>query len=210
MSRLPRESEEVKAIHDKILAKSLELIAKHGFRSLTMRELAREAGMTAANIYNYFASKDEIFLHIVIRGYALLAADLELAMNSAASPLARARGMMLAFMKFGVERWDFYEVMFVSAAPHAAEFAGTPLEKLAAEEHEHSLAVLATVYATMEELSAGKPSEAEKSLLVTEIWSLLHGWITLYHRQILGYIAPEPERQAEALVDDIIGRFGRS
>lgn len=210
MARLPRESEEIQAIHNKILAKALKLIAKRGFRSLTMRELARECGMTAANIYNYFASKDEIFLHIVIQGYALLAAELASAIKTAASPLARARGMMLAFMKFGVERWDFYEVMFVSAAPHAAEFKGTPLEKLAAEEHEHSLAVLTTVYATIEELSERKLREAEKDLLVTEIWSLLHGWITLYHRQILGYITPKPEKQAEALVDDIIERFRRS
>ncbi len=207
MSRLPREIEVVRAIHDKILQKSMQLIAKHGFQSLTMRMLAHESGMTAANIYNYFSGKDEIFLRIVISGYGLLAAELDAAMNRTADPYAKAREMMLAFVRFGLTRWDHYQLMFVVPAPHYADFKDTSLESLAAEERRHSLQVLATVYAVLENLTGDFMSETERKILVTEVWSMLHGWITLYHRGILSYITAEPEKYVEPLVDDFIARF---
>lgn len=42
----------------RIQEKALELFAREGFENVSMEQIARAAGCTAGNIYNYFASKD--------------------------------------------------------------------------------------------------------------------------------------------------------
>lgn len=42
----------------RIQEKALELFAREGFENVSMEQIARAAGCTAGNIYNYFASKE--------------------------------------------------------------------------------------------------------------------------------------------------------
>lgn len=42
----------------RIQEKALELFDKKGFENVSMEQIARAAGCSAGNIYNYFASKD--------------------------------------------------------------------------------------------------------------------------------------------------------
>ena len=44
----------------KILQAAVDIISKKGFKSASMREIAREAGVADATIYNYFPSKEKL------------------------------------------------------------------------------------------------------------------------------------------------------
>ncbi len=44
----------------KIIRSAVELIIQNGFKAATMREIARQAGLGEATIYNYFPSKEKI------------------------------------------------------------------------------------------------------------------------------------------------------
>ncbi len=57
---------------EKILDVALKLIIEEGFNKLSMRKIAARLGITAANIYNYYSSKDEINLMIRVRGFEML------------------------------------------------------------------------------------------------------------------------------------------
>jgi AcrR family transcriptional regulator len=49
----------------KLLADSFDLFIKRGYGSLTMRTLAQELGVSPATLYNYFESKEDLFLRLV-------------------------------------------------------------------------------------------------------------------------------------------------
>jgi AcrR family transcriptional regulator len=56
---------------------ALRLFSKNGFNGVGLRDLAREAGVSLGNIYNYFPSKEPIFAAIVDRLYADFASSTE-------------------------------------------------------------------------------------------------------------------------------------
>ena len=62
MPKTTRAAEEVIGIKDRILETALQHLIEDGFEHFSMRKLAARLGMTAANIYNYFTNKDEIYL----------------------------------------------------------------------------------------------------------------------------------------------------
>lgn len=49
------------AIRQKLLDASVELFVKKGFDQTTMREISKRAGFSDGTIYNYFATKEQIF-----------------------------------------------------------------------------------------------------------------------------------------------------
>jgi AcrR family transcriptional regulator len=53
-------------IYKSILQSARKEFISKGFKEASMRSIAKDAGVGLSNIYNYFKSKDEIFLTIVI------------------------------------------------------------------------------------------------------------------------------------------------
>lgn len=51
----------------RILEAAFELFVKQGFHGTPMRQIAKEAGLTPAGIYNHFAGKEELFHQVVLR-----------------------------------------------------------------------------------------------------------------------------------------------
>lgn len=48
------------SVRDKIIYSAKRLFAKRGFKETSMRMIAKDAGITAGNIYRYFDTKEEI------------------------------------------------------------------------------------------------------------------------------------------------------
>lgn len=55
------------ASSERILEAAFALFVKHGFHGTSMRQIAQEAGLTPASIYNHFPTKDEIFHQVILR-----------------------------------------------------------------------------------------------------------------------------------------------
>jgi AcrR family transcriptional regulator len=60
--KLPQEKK------DRVLAAATDLFAERGFHRTEMDEIARQAGVSKGSLYNYFKSKDELFLYICNTG----------------------------------------------------------------------------------------------------------------------------------------------
>lgn len=67
---------------ERILASAAAAVARNGYHGMSMRELARAAGMSLSNLYNYFPSKEEIL-------YALQKEAFEVLVDSAEEALRR-------------------------------------------------------------------------------------------------------------------------
>ncbi len=52
-------------IRRRIVAVARELFTEKGFRGTTTRDIAGKAGVNLSNLYHYFPSKDELFIHLL-------------------------------------------------------------------------------------------------------------------------------------------------
>lgn len=54
---------------DRILETCVTLFARSGFHGVSMRDVAREAGLTPAALYHHFSDKDQLYLATIARVY---------------------------------------------------------------------------------------------------------------------------------------------
>lgn len=67
MPRSARTLRQVHQVRESILDAAVHEFSRHGYAAVTMRDIAKAAGYTAPSLYNYFASKDEIFAAVYQR-----------------------------------------------------------------------------------------------------------------------------------------------
>jgi TetR/AcrR family transcriptional regulator, cholesterol catabolism regulator len=80
----------------KILAASAELFSQYGFKSITMDDIARRAGISKKTLYLHFANKDEVVNESVIWHKNNMGANCEAILNEAENAI-EAMVKMLAF-----------------------------------------------------------------------------------------------------------------
>jgi len=202
----PRNPEEIEQLKSRILDHALDIIVSGGMDALTMRHLASRTGMTAPNLYNYFSGKDEIYISIVIRGFEMLQADLKAAHHATSDPAARARAMIDAYMHFGMTRPRYYDIMFTRPTPKYNDYVGTPHEALSAVELRISMEIAELALNTAAALTGTPTGDDAVRRRIIEIWSLLHGMITLHNSRVVEYVVEQPER----VYGDIIDRYLRN
>ena len=139
MPKTTRAAEEVIGIKDRILEIALQHLIEDGFEHFSMRKLAARLGMTAANIYNYFTNKDELYLLIQTRGFEMLYDFLYEAYKRSATPEKKLVNMIRAYLKFGMDNPEYYEIMFSRNTPKYADYKGTDMEKVALLEKQTAL-----------------------------------------------------------------------
>ena len=59
-----------------------KLYKKKGFKDITIKDIAKETTFTRASIYNYYETKEEIFLDLYTKEYTKWIEALELLLNS--------------------------------------------------------------------------------------------------------------------------------
>ena len=75
---MPKGSEELTlARKEEIVSACAALYETMSFKDITLKEIGRRTSFTRTSIYNYFQTKEEIFLALMQREYELWAADLE-------------------------------------------------------------------------------------------------------------------------------------
>jgi AcrR family transcriptional regulator len=119
-----------------ILDAALAAFSKSGYHSASIDDIAREAGVSKALIYEHFASKQELYADLIARnareltqriGAALVGVELE-------SGAARLATGLDAFFAFVEERRDAWRVLFREAAdPETAAVLDRMLEQVTAE-----------------------------------------------------------------------------
>jgi AcrR family transcriptional regulator len=208
MPKAPRTQKEIDLIKSNIVAVALELINSAGYEALSMRKLAARLGIAAKTIYNYYENKDELYLDIVIDGYRRLNALVTDAYNEGNSPVGRLEKMAAAYLDFGLENANFYNLMFTWHTPKYNDYVGTPSEGTARIELETSMQLYALfLEATLEaadEKIPNKHRNEQAQFYVIYYWSVMHGYISGYHNTLLGYMHPDPLALRKQILDMLI------
>ncbi|MBW1762452.1 MAG: TetR/AcrR family transcriptional regulator [Deltaproteobacteria bacterium] len=205
MPRATREPEEIRSIKEEILEAATDLICTEGFDAFSMRKLGDRLGMTAANIYNYYANKSELYLDIQTRGFLLLNGSFAVVLERTSDPVERLVGFAWAYVDFGLKHKDYYDVMLGRNTPKYSDYVGTALEPVARHEKETAVAVIDLVERVISDAIDQRDLRMPFSARVYAIrlWSNLHGLVSLMHTRVLQEVTDDAQEIIDAIVDEI-------
>lgn len=172
-----------------LIRHALAEITDNGVAALSLRELARRAGVTHAAPAHHFRDKTGLLTAIATEGFTLLADTLE---------AARERGFLetgVAYVSFAVEHPAHFTVMF---GPGADD--GDP--DLAAA-RDRAGAILDEGVADLPH----PPPESDRDDAAIAAWSLVHGFATLWLNGALSLTSDaDPTATARRIVNALLAR----
>lgn len=83
---------------------AVELIAKHGFEAMTLRDLADHVGLQPGSIYRYIATKDQLLADIMAEHMEALLVAWRKADDAAADPRTRLENFVDFHIRYHFER----------------------------------------------------------------------------------------------------------
>jgi AcrR family transcriptional regulator len=83
-----------------------------GYDALSMRKIARAVGCSATSIYLHFESKDALTHALIDEGMRRLYGVLSAEAERHADPAARLDALGRAYVRFGLDNPEYYQVMF--------------------------------------------------------------------------------------------------
>ena len=92
------------ARYDGILWAACDIIARRGFHQASIREIAREAGLSLAGLYHYVGGKPELLFLVLDHSLDQLIAALDGALAEADTPQARLLALIRTHLEFGLHQ----------------------------------------------------------------------------------------------------------
>ena len=202
MPRVARSDEEVEAVKDGIVRSAMGILVEEGFEGLTMEKVGNRMSMTAANLYKYFVNKMDLFREIHKRTFDLLYAKLSRSYGPQDDELEKVVKMIEAYVRFGLEYPNYYEVMFNVPTPKYTDFIGTQFEEAALEERQNAMKLLDLVVGAVEELVASRPGlrGMDATNLALRYWCTLHGLVSLHINRFMEAVGADTERLAAQII----------
>ena len=110
-------------LRDDIIEAASRLLADPAAPPLTLRAVAREAGVAATSVYLHFDDIQSLVLAVADRRFGELVQLQEDARNQDADPCQRVRVGCLAYCEFGLTYQGHYQVMFANPLPLPEDMA---------------------------------------------------------------------------------------
>ena len=211
MPKTQRRPEEIEAIKNNITQEALNIIKYKGLDELSMRKLGQRLGIAAKTIYNYYQNKDEIYINILIKGFAALSDQIQSAINPNRTSKEQLRDIIRAYIEFGLNSSDLYYLMFTIRLPKYNDYVGSSLEQVAKTQLETALRV-SVLFGSVIQQNAGRGkllSEDAIKIFVASLWSQMHGYVVGSNNTILNYIVTNPVMMKESVVERIVKNICR-
>jgi AcrR family transcriptional regulator len=173
MAKVPRRYHHGGALPDALVEAAAELAAEKGVNALSLREVARRAGVTEAAPYHYFADKSALLAAVAERGFRLFDQSQGAAHEQAGKdPVERLQALGAAYVRFAIDQPHYFRVMF---RPHLVEHGKYPaLHEVAARTFDR---LVETTRAARHSQGHDDPDPLAAATLM---WSVPHGLAMLY------------------------------
>ena len=112
MARPALSGEQIEEERRRLCFAALRLYRAHGYEAVTLRKLGAAAGVSHATPYQYFRSKDDLFLHVRAEVFRQLGDFLLNKDPLRGDPLSRLRRIVAAIAEFGCTAPDDYRLLF--------------------------------------------------------------------------------------------------
>lgn len=206
MPKTQRSLEEVELVRENIMAQALDLIIADGYDGFSMRKLANRLGIAAKTIYNYFHNRDELYLYLLTNGFEQLYQSFTHAANRYQDPMDRLKAVIAAYVEFGLENRNMYDLMFTLHVPKFNDYVGTPMEKSASYELTTALKCadffMDSLRACLGDQAALNENEIRVEMI--QIWSHMHGYVAGINNNLLDYMHDNPLSLKQGIIDRIV------
>jgi AcrR family transcriptional regulator len=138
---------------------------------LTLRGVAREAGVAAPSVYAHFADLDELAVELIRRHLVDLAGALArtAARTAARTGPDRLRAIARAYVRWGLD----------NPGPYIVVFEGRALRQLSTADERALTAGVDLLGSLAELLAELDPPPADPRLAAVGVWTALHGVVSL-------------------------------
>lgn len=178
-----------------LLDAALDLVKESGPRGLTLRGVARRAGVSPSAPYRHFADKEALLAAVAAEGFAALALKLDEVSEELEDPLERVLLLGTSYVRFATQNSARYRVMFGQEIPDRSEHP--ELDEVARRVFGHLESAVADAH------REGSIAGDERSVTLLA-WSLVHGLSSL----ILDGQAGVPGDEASvAVLGERLGRL---
>lgn len=151
--------------------------------TITLRAVAREAGIAAPSIYAHFPNSDAIVAEVVAQAFDALTAALRASRDGVDDPVQRLSAQCYAYVRFAGEQPGPYRVLFARARAieHDAgsDAASKSTFRNAVIKEAGTPAFTILVEAVTGCVEAGRSASQDPFLDAVALWSSLHGYIAL-------------------------------
>ena len=161
-----------------LLDSALAIIEEQDISALSLRQVARRAGVSHTAPYRHFADKEALLAAVAEEGFQEFSKYLEQARDAESTPLNQLQATGIAYVKYALRYPTHYRVMFGSY--HADTDEGSSLTITANQSFQILVDLIETGQAK-KEIKAGEPR-----LLALANWSLVHGLAMLLLDNHLG------------------------
>ena len=183
-------------LREACVREALEIIAKGGIDSLSLRDVARRLGVSHQAPYKHFPSRDHILAEVVGRAYAGFAAHLEKRPRSA-DPYEDFGNLGRAYLEYARKHPLHYQLMFGTPLPDPAQHP----EMMNKAEHAFDC-----LREAIEKLPDRAPA-ADVELDALYVWSTVHGLASILQTQVTQQLGVRKATIAEATAHTL-GRIG--
>jgi AcrR family transcriptional regulator len=147
---------------------ALQILVKEGPEAITLREVARRAGVTHAAPYRHFDGKEALLAAVAEEGFRLLHQEMaEAAEGQGGDPLDRIQAFGDAYVRFALKNPSHYRLMYGPEFAHRSQHPA--LEKASRD----AFAVLLEAVRQAQEAKLSRDGDPVQLALAT--WSLVHG-----------------------------------
>ena len=155
-----------------LIQAGIEILSKEGFQALSLRKVAKEAGVSHTAPYAHFADKQALIAAIAAAGYGELHQQLVAAQASQGDPLVRLEAVAQAYLRFAIDKPDHFRITFsgvVEAEQNYPDYV---------EQSKRCFALVVEVVADCQANGILKPGDTQ--LVAVSVWSCIHGFVQLF------------------------------
>lgn len=198
-NRRPNRWGEGGKLRDEIIDAATRLLEQTGSDdAVTLRAIARQAGIAAPSIYAHFPDSAAIISTVVGRTFDRFTADLRAVGPDISDPVDRLYALGHGYLRFARDHPELYRILFARTQHVARSPAGNP-----ASPPIHEAAGLEAfnilVDAIQACVDAGRSSSTRPVLDAIALWSALHGYSLL--RDAVPYFPwPDHDDQLDAII----------
>ena len=161
-------------LHDALLAAAERVLERDGLSGLTLRAVAREAGVSHAAPTHHFGDLTGLLSELAAIGFRRFNAAMIAARNSETHPLMKGLANAKAYVAYGQARPGMFSLMFRTerldmSRPSLHEAATASFEGLAS----------AVGAGRNEKLTGERNLSLDQAAAIARAWSLVHGFTTL-------------------------------
>ena len=172
------------AIAPALLRAAETVLDRDGERGVTIRAVAREAGVAPMGVYNHFSSRDGLLIALAARAFMQLCGSM--AVPADATPYGRFRQICCGYREFANAYPERYALIFSTGSP--VKF---PLSQEASDRGNEAFILLVDAIAALRATrgpSTGETTDVESAQIV---WNALHGAVTIEHADLTRTDTPD-------------------